>query len=68
MALTFLTTATPNKAALVNEFLKDVMALARHLVQQRHFRVDYVLQHILRRIWDWRPLRFFTRRRSAPWS
>jgi hypothetical protein len=54
MALTFLTTATPNKAALVNEFLKDVMALARHLVQQRHFRADYVLQHILRRIWDWR--------------
>lgn len=56
MASTFLTTTTPNKAALVNEFLKDVMTLAHHLVQQRHFMADHVLQHILRKIQELAPL------------
>jgi hypothetical protein len=47
IARTFLTTTTPNKATLVNEFLRDIMTLAHHLVQQRHFMADHVLQHIL---------------------
>jgi hypothetical protein len=56
MALTFLTAATPNKAALVNEFLKDILTLAHHLVQQKHFMADHVLQHILGKIEELAPL------------